>query len=171
MGFELSEKQIQEAMADIFAAPRSLDMVWSPYLNQAALSTTPTDISLGSIIISGLPTGAVVVKAYMFVKFSTKENTASVDNSISGAQNIQAQKHTSGTWVTGISFAGGEYATPAATREGGDVFMATADISSQIPANGDQVDFQWAQALAVGDNLNFNDIQVGLRVFYDFPVS
>jgi hypothetical protein len=102
----------------------------------------------------------------MMFKYRTIENTSDGDNSVSGGQNIQAQKAIGGSWVTGIALNGDECFVSATTRETGDVMMGTDDISSQVPGNGEEIDFQWAGAQAADDELNFNDVQVGLRIWF-----
>jgi hypothetical protein len=102
----------------------------------------------------------------MIFKYRTIENTGAAVNSVSGAQNIQAEKAVGGSWVTGIALGGGECSVPASTRETGDVMMGTADISAQVPANGAVMSFKWTSGIAAQNYLNFNDVQVGLRIWF-----
>ncbi len=144
-----------------------LDMPWTAFTPQIVLSTGVADKDLGSITIANIPADATLVDARMILKFSGRENTNAAVNSISGAQNIQAQKAVGGVWITGIALAGGEYITVAESGEIlGDVMMGTANIVAQVPANEAVMNFKWTQALAAQDDLNFNDIQVGLRIWY-----
>jgi hypothetical protein len=130
------------------------------------LSTVPGDKSFPSITIGGLPTGVSIARAIMMLVFRTLENTNAAQNYINGAQNIQVEKAAAGSWITGIALAGGELDVPASTRETGSVLMGTNDISSQIPANGATMSFKWTSALAAQNNLNLNDLQVGLRIWF-----
>jgi hypothetical protein len=139
---------------------------WSQYAPQVQLTTVTEDKALPEITIEGLPAGAVIIRARMLCKFRILENTSANLNSLNGAQNIQARKQIDGDWITGIALAGGEMAVQASTRETGDVLLGTQDIASQIPASGGQVDLRWANARATQDNLNFNDVQVGVRIWY-----
>lgn len=43
--------------------------------------------------------------------------------------------------------------------------MGTADISAQIPANAAVMNFQWTLGVAAFANLNFNDVQIGVRLW------
>jgi len=140
--------------------------LWSAYSAQIVLTTSTGDKPLPSITITGLPAGMIVTRAVMMFKYRTIENTNAAVNSVSGAQNIQAQKAVGGSWVTGIALGGGECSVPASTRETGDVMMGTDDISSQIPVNGALLNFQWASGKAAQNSLNFNDIQIGLRIWF-----
>jgi len=143
----------------------SLDL-WSSYSTQIQLNTIMGDKPLPSITIAGLPSGATVVRAIMMLKYRTLENTNAAVNGVSGAQNIQAEKEVNGSWVTGIALGGGECSVPASTRETGDVMMGMDDISAQVPANGAVLNFKWANGLAAQNNLNFNDVQIGLRIWF-----
>ena len=50
--------------------------------------------------------------------------------------------------------------------EGGDIIIGDADIKAQVPANAAVMDFQWTSGVAAQNNLNFNDVQIGLRIFF-----
>ena len=143
----------------------TLDL-WSSYSTQIQLNTIMGDKVLPSITIAGLPSGATVIRAIMMLKYRTLENTNAAINGVSGGQNIQAEKAVSGSWVTGIALGGGECSVPASTHETGDVMMGTADISTQVPANGAVMNFMWTNGIAAQNNLNFNDVQVGLRIWF-----
>ena len=140
--------------------------LWSPYLAQVQLTTLAGDKSLPSITITGPPLGATVIRAVVMLKYRTLENTNAAVNGLSGPQNIQAQKAIDGVWVTGIALGGSECVVPTSTRESGDVMFGAGDIKSQIPANSGIMNFQWAGAKAAQNNLHFNDIQVGLRIWF-----
>ncbi len=60
-------------------------------------------------------------------------------------------------------------AIPTSTRENGDVFLGTGNIADQIPGNGGQLEFRWVSARAAQDSLNFNDVQMGVRIWYGIP--
>jgi len=143
----------------------SIDL-WSAYTSQIVLWSSAEDISLPSIIIAGLPDGAIIIRAVMMLKYRTIENTSENGNNISGGQNIQAQKAVDGSWITGIALEGDECSVPATTRETGDVMMGTDDISGQVPVNGAEMNFQWTEGQVADDGLIFNDIQVGLRIWF-----
>ena len=167
-----SAAQISSLLNDIKAKTDNIsklrpDLVLaSAYANQVQLTSVAGNKNLPSITIRRLPTGVTVAEAEMLIKFRTIENTNSAVNSVSGAQNIQAQKAIGGSWVTGIALGGGEFSVPGATRETGDVMMGTADVSAQVPANGAVMDFRWTSGVAALDNLNFNDVQVILKIWF-----
>jgi hypothetical protein len=140
--------------------------LWSTLSAQVQLTTSPLDKPLPSISIAGLPSGVSIARAIMMLVFRTLENTNAAQNYVSGAQNIQVEKSPGGSWITGIALAGGELDVPASTRETGTVLMGTDDISSQVPANGTSMNFKWTSAVAAANNLNFNDVQVGIRIWF-----
>jgi hypothetical protein len=140
--------------------------IWSTYMAQIALTTVAGDLALPNLTIAGIPPNMVIAVAKMLMKPRTIENTNAIANSISGAQNIQCQKAVAGAYITGIALAGGEFAVPGLTRESGDVLMGTADIKAQVPANGAVMNFKWALGLASQNSLDFNDLQVGLRIWF-----
>jgi hypothetical protein len=155
----------QFGIPDISALRNPLDL-WSNYAAQISLGTVASNFPLPSITIAGMPGQLVIIRAAILIKFRVIENTNALVNSLSGAQNIQVMQATGGTWFTGMPFAGVEFSVPGTTREAGDAFSGSRDVSSQIPPNGGVVNFQWALGLAAHNNLNFNDIQVGLRIWY-----
>jgi hypothetical protein len=142
---------------------------WSLYTPQVQLTTVAGDKALPEINVEGLPPGSMIIQARMLLKFRILDNTSANLNSLNGAQNIQVRKQIDGSWLTGIVLSGGEMAIPASTRENGDVFMGTGNIADQIPGNGGQLEFRWASARAAQDSLNFNDAQMGVRIWYGIP--
>jgi hypothetical protein len=140
--------------------------IWSAYTTQVQLTIVAADKTLPSLTIVGVPSNATVTRALLLVKVRIVDNTNGAINSVSGAQNIQVQAAVGGSWITGIALAGGEFSTSALTREAGDVLMGGQDISAQIPANGSVLSVKWALALAALNNLNFDDIQSGVRLWY-----
>lgn len=131
-----------------------------------SLVTLAGDKPLGNITIMGLPTGATVKHIFMQLKCQAIENTNVAANNLNGAQNIQAQNG-AGALLTGIAFAGGEYTMPAVSgRLAGDIIEGTTDLVALAPANGDVINFQWTQALAVQNNLNLYSIQITLKLWY-----
>lgn len=136
------------------------------YTAQVQLTTVAGNKALGSITIAGLPAGATIQHIFMYLKFGERENTNVAVNSISGAQNIQAQKG-AGAFSTGIALAGGEYSTVASSGVvGGDVMTPTTDLAALAPGNGDVLTFRWTNGLAAQNNLNLNNVQVSLRAWY-----
>ncbi|GAI83426.1 unnamed protein product [marine sediment metagenome] len=100
-------------------------------------------------------------------KFRMIENhTYAGANALDGAQAIQVRP-TAGAYTDAINFVTGQFALAQDTREGGDVIIGAIDIagSGKVEANG-VYDFQWDEAWAEETGINFNDVQVGLRIWY-----
>lgn len=93
--------------------------LWTPYAAQVQLTAVAGNKALPSLTVAGIPNWAIVSRAVMLYKFRNIENTNAAVNSVSGAQNLQAQKAVAGAYITGIALAGGEFSVPATTREGG----------------------------------------------------
>jgi hypothetical protein len=139
---------------------------WSDPQEEVSVTSVAGDKAMPSVTVANLPAGAVIVRAVAIFKFRMVHNTnANNINKLSGAQNIQLRDDTPGTWRNAINLVDDLFAVAADTREGGDVLIGGTDISVEVDEN-DTYEFRWAQALADQDNLNFNDVQTGLRIWY-----
>jgi len=141
---------------------------WSA--TQALVSLTDaaapgTNVALPDVVVAGLPAGATVVRATAFFKFRIMENTNGAANKLQDAQNIQVQKGGAGGYSTGIALVDDLLGIEGSTRESGDVLMGNTDLAAKVTGN-DTYNFQWTAALVDAANLNFNDVQTGLRVWY-----
>lgn len=145
---------------------------WSASQEEVQLSDTVGNKTFPTVEVADLPDGATVVRAIAMFKFRMIENVhESLANNLDGAtvantsQVIRVQESGNGTYVDAIDFVDNQFNVAAATREGGDVIIGTHDIASTVDAN-DTYTFLWLQAMADEDHLNFNDVQVGLRIWY-----
>jgi len=125
-----------------------------------------TDVALPDVTIADLPAGATVVRAIALFKFRMVENTNAAANALQGDQHIQVRDDTPGTWRDAISMMDNMFTLAAGPfREGGDVAVCDHDIAVEVDGN-DTYNFQWAASLVDQANLQFNDVQVGLRIWY-----
>lgn len=138
---------------------------WSVPQEEVAVTAVAGDKALPDVTVSDLPAGAVVVKATAMFKFRIVENTNVAANSLSGAQEIQVRTDAPGAWTDAINFVAAQFGLAASTREGGDVVIGAIDVAGTVAAN-DTYNFQWDEAIAAQANLQFNDVQVGLRIWY-----
>lgn len=142
---------------------------WSA--TQALVSLTDaaapgTDTALPDVVVAGLPAGAVVTKAIAFFLFRILENSNAGANKLQGAQNISVQKGGAGGYATAIALVDDLFGIGAGPlREGGTVLMGNTDLSAKVTGN-DTYNFQWTAALVDVANLNFYDVQTGLRIWY-----
>lgn len=152
----------------VFRIYPSIDF-WSEPQEEVQLTDTAapgTDVALPDCFVALLPTGATVVKVAAMFKFRMVENTNAAVNALQGNQHIQVRKSVAGTWRDAISMMDNMFtlaATP--TREGGDVIIGDHNLVLEVDANGNY-NVQWAASLVDQANLQFNDVQTGLRIWY-----
>jgi hypothetical protein len=147
---------------------------WSEPQEEVQLTATQGTKTLPSVTITGLPDGATIAKAVAMFKFRVVENThATIANKLDGAtvantsQVIQVADDTPGTYCDAIDFVDDQFGLTAATREGGDVLMGSLNVSGagKVDANDGYL-FRWLLAKADQINLQFNDVQTGIRIWY-----
>ncbi|MBA7663774.1 hypothetical protein ES703_71822 [subsurface metagenome] len=147
---------------------------WSDPKEEVQLDgDTAATIALGTVTIADLPDGATIVRAIAMFKFRMVENVNVAANKLDGATNpdtsqvIQVADDTPGTYYDAINFVDDQFGVAAETREGGDLIVGSIDIAGagKVDANDGYL-FRWLLALADEDYLNFNDVQVGLRIWY-----
>ncbi len=137
---------------------------WSNPQEELAIPAVAADQALPDIVVS-LPAGAVVVRAVVMFKFRAVENTNAGANKLSGAQEIQIRDDTPSAWIDAINLLDDMFSLAASTREGGDVFIGDIDVSATVDGD-DTYNLQWDEAVADLASIQFNDVQVGLRIWY-----
>ncbi len=134
---------------------------WSLPQEEVALTIAAADKGLPSVTVAELPAGATIVRAIAMFKFRMVENhTYAGVNSLDGAQEIQVAAS-----VSAINFVTGQFTLAETTREGGDVIIGLIDIAGTVNANGAYA-FHWDLAKALQTGIKFNDIQMGIRIWY-----
>lgn len=134
---------------------------WSLPQEEVALTIAAADKGLPSVTVADLPGAATIVRAIAMFKFRMVENhTYAGVNSLDGAQEIQVAAS-----VDAINFVTGQFTLAQDTREGGDVVIGIIDIAATVNANGAYA-FHWDLAKALQTGINFNDIQMGIRIWY-----
>jgi hypothetical protein len=141
---------------------------WSDPIVAVQVNAAGITVALPSITIDGLPYGATVLRAIAMFKFRMIENTNAAANKLNGNQAIQVRDHTPGPWVDAINFVDDQFGLDGEIREAGDVCIGSIDISDVVDGN-DGYEFQWLLGRADLDFINFNDVQVGIRVWYSIP--
>ena len=126
--------------------------------------TTPT---LPSVTVHDLPAGATIVIAKAMFKFRIVENTNAAENSLDATAvlPIQVDDGAGTGFMTAINFVDEMYKMAGTTREGGDVVIGGNNIATRVDGN-DTYPFQWLNAKAHLANLQFNNVQTGLRIWY-----
>ena len=145
---------------------------WSNPQEEVPVAGGAGTLALPDVTIADLPVGATVVRAIALFKARIIENTNVAANKLDGATNpgisqvIQVRDDTPGVWRDAINFVDDQFGIAAGPlRETGDVLLGSIDIAVEVDGN-DTYNFQWLLAKADVANINFNDVQVGLRIWY-----
>ena len=138
---------------------------WSTPEDAITVTNVAGDKALPDVTVGGLPAGATIVRAAAMFKFRMVEETSAGANALDGAQEIQVRDDSPGAWIDAINFIADQFTLASEAREGGDVCIGAVDISATVDGN-DTYNFQWDEALADADGIKFNDIQVGIRIWY-----
>ena len=161
------ETQLDTIEASVGRTLFSMDF-WSNPVEEKIITAAQATAAVGAaVIVAGLPALAVVVRAVCMFKFRMVENTNAAENSIDCAAAMPIQVDDSGNtgWVTCIDFTDEMYKIAATSREGGDVVIGDNNVAARVDGN-DTYDFQWLNAKAHLANIQFNDIQMGIRIWY-----
>lgn len=119
----------------------------------------------GNVVIAGLPGGITLVRVIVMFMCRAIENThAQTANMLNGAQNIEVG-FAGANFIDAIALATDLFAVAAATREMGTVMIGGIDVKATVTGNG-TCTFRIDAARADVANLNFNDYQCGVRVYF-----
>ena len=141
---------------------------WSDPVEEKAVTNAQVTAAVGAAVtVAGLPDGVTVARAIVMMKFRMVENTNVAENSLDcdAVQPIQVDNDDNDGWVTAIDFVDEQFKIAASTKEGGDVLIGDNDVKARVDGN-DIYDFQWLNAKAHLANIQFNDIQMGIRIWY-----
>ena len=129
-------------------------------------TTTPADIALGNIVISGLPAGLNIVRVTGM--FSIGMFYSALANKFNGASRISIKKST-GTWgvddVEIINFIGDDLQIYTDNSAGSILLFGNADIQSEIDGEG-TYNTRWEDCDAHQDGAKLSSIQSGLRFHF-----
>lgn len=137
--------------------------------------TTPSDayvfdiastINLPSITIKGIPAGATILFADVVMAWRQTIELSAGENWLSALQYIQARKAIGGAWTNAIALQEDQLYLVADQFGPGDAKIGTYDVSAQVPANGEVMEFQWLDALAFADGIELTDLQMMVRIYY-----
>ncbi len=141
---------------------------WSDSVEEKAVTAAQVTAAVGAaVVVADLPAGATVVRAIVMMKFRMVENTNAAENSLDcgAAQPIQIDDVANTGMRDCIDFVDEQFKIAAETREGGDVLIGDINVADRVDGN-DTYDFQWLNAKAHLANIQFNDIQMGIRIYY-----
>jgi len=167
-----TETALIKTQTDKIAAKMLYSMdFWSESQEEVQVSQAAGTKSLPSVIVAGLPAGSTVVRAVALFAARVVDNVNVAVNKLDGAtvtdtsQVIQVQDDTPGTWLDAIIFVDDQFGLAEETREGGPLLIGSENIVAEVDGN-DGYSFRWLLAKADEDHLQFNDVQVGLRLWY-----
>jgi len=161
---------ISEVQTGVASLASMVDF-WSDPVEEVQINAAGVTVALPSLVIDRVPAGATVIRAIAMFKFRMIENTNAAANKLNGAtlsgtsQVLQVRDDTPSAWVDAIDFTDDQFSLEGQTREGGDVCIGSIDISDAVDGNGGY-ELRWLLGKADVDFLNFNDVQVGIRVWF-----
>ena len=164
---------ISEIRTSVASMVRVADY-WSDPVEEVQINAVGGTVTLPGITIDGIPASAFILRAIAMFKFRIVENSNAAANKLNGgtvpatSQVIQVRDDTPGAWIDAINFADDQFSLEGQTREGGDVCIGSIDITSVVVGN-DGYEFRWMLGKADLDFINFNDVQMGIRVWYTVP--
>jgi hypothetical protein len=138
---------------------------WSVSQEEVAVPAVAADLTLPDVVVAGIPAGATVARAIAMLKFRVVDNINAGANALAGAQEIQVDDSVATGWLDAINLVDNQFTLAASTREGGDVIIGAIDIKARVVGN-DTYSFQWDEAVADLADIDFNDGQTGIRVWY-----
>ena len=167
-------KNIISEMRTSIALMTSIADFWSEPIEEVQINGAGITVALPGIPLDGIPSGASILRAIAMFKFRMVENTNAAANKLNGgtvpgaSQVMQVRDGTPGSWIDAINFADNLFGLEGQTREGGDVCIGSVDISGIVDEN-ESYEFRWLLGRADLDFINFNDVQMGIRVWYTAP--
>lgn len=145
-------------------AVSSMDF-WSIPQLAVAIPIAAATQTLPNVIVDVLPATATVIRAIAIFKARSISN-AGAANKLTGAQEIQIQKGGAGGFVDAINFVVDEFKIAAAAVDApADVIIGAINVVAKVTGN-DTYNFQWTDAVADVAALTFNDVQMGIRVWF-----
>jgi len=143
---------------------------WSDPQLALTVTTPAGTLTMPSVVVAGLPAGAIVTHAKAIVMSRVIMNDSVATNYLDGAtvavtsQVIQIKKG-GGAWVDAITFLNTQLSIAGTTREGGPVLACSIDLSGTITGN-DTYSFQWLLAKALAADLYLQGVHVLIQLDY-----
>jgi len=138
---------------------------WSLPQKTVVVPIAAADQALPDITVADLPAGAAVVRVQVMFKFRSLSN-AGAANKLTNAQEIQIRTDAPGAWTDAINLVDDQFLIAAAAVDSpGDVVMGLINVAATVTGN-DTYNLQWDEAIADVAGLTFNDVQVGLKIWY-----
>lgn len=149
---------------------------WSVPADKITVPGTADDLTFPSVVVSGLPSGATLIRVVVILTIRAINDTSTADNYIDQASKTLRVKKSTGAWGTddlvGITFDQNSLYCVASTKEAGTAIIGAHDVKGEVDGdatyNFRSEETERGDAIsALADNLELYDVQVGLRVFYE----
>ena len=139
---------------------------WGAIIEELQLtSALQANLALGgNVVIAGIPAGATITRVVVMFLCRAIENTNAAANKLQDAQNIEVN-FDGGAFIDAINWADDLFAVALSTREMGTVMIGDNDVKATVTGNG-TCTFRIDAARADQNNLQFNDYQCGVRVYF-----
>ena len=165
---EITIDGVRQDISKLNRILNSMDF-WSDVGEEVVITGTQGTVTAGlsNVVVADLPSGATIVRAIVLMKFRMVENTYAGINKLDATAALPMQIDDAGNtgMLTCLDFGDDLFTLANTTREGGDIITGDIDVSARVDAN-DTYDFQWLNAKADQNNINFNDVQMGIRIWY-----
>lgn len=148
---------------------------WSSPMANITITSTPTDLTFPSVVVSELPSGLTIRRVALILTSRAIYDSSGADNYINAASKTLRIKKSTGVWgtddIVGITFALNSLYTIGTYKEAGPVIIGSSDIKAVVTGDGTynvmSNQTSWGDALvSLGNSLELYDIQTGLRIFY-----
>lgn len=166
--------RVQDVETDVGRKYPFLDF-WSVPEDKITVTSLAADLDFPSIVVSGLPSGLTIRRVVLIMTCRAINDTSGADNYINGASKTLRIKKSTGAWgtddIVGITFDNQSLYCVASSKEAGPVTIGDTDIKTEVDGNAtynvrSEETNRSDAILALGNNLELYDVQVGLRVFY-----
>lgn len=140
---------------------------WSDVVEELQLTgALQSNLALtgANVVIAGIPANVTITRVVAMFMCRAVENTNALANKLDGAQNIEVNFE-GGAFIDAINMADDLFGVAATTREMGMVIIGDIDVKATVTGNG-TCTFRIDSAKADLANLNFNDYQVGVIVYF-----
>lgn len=133
-------------------------------INSITLPAVAADIALPSVIVAGLTAAMTILKADAMFKWGLRNNSAAAVNKISGDQYIQISPD-GVTYTDCLKWSDDMLWTDASSLGPGDIRVGI-DVSTIVTGNG-TYQFRWRNAVVDGASLLLEDVDMGIRLYYE----
>lgn len=140
----------------------------SDVMAQIEITSTPTDVSLPSVVVPSnyVPATATVRRVYCAMSYRKSSEDSASPNALAGAQDIQIRDDSPSAWVDAINLADNSLAHAADGADGGFVVMGDNDVKATVDGE-DTYNFQIDEAVVDGDSIFLDDVQMHIFVEFD----